>query len=238
MCTSRVLAAFVLALGGATVSASEPLVAVEFGDLRGVLTFQAGGTGGTFTAGAVNEPGRMTAGLVWRNVVPAGEALFDTGFVAEPNPADVGLTLSIGEIRAKRADVFGTVVFTDVDGDTLTMMLTGVMSFGDNGEVSTVVGIDSIAVAADEAMFDGTDGGSLSTADLGTARGSLVIDFSYAISDYTGGGRRRVGTASMNGEANGSRAVPAPSSVATLFCAGSLFATGLRRRPRIGGAPC
>lgn len=234
MCTACVLAAFVVPLGGVALAEVDPVVAVDFADLRGVLVLQAGGTGGTFTANAVSDPGLFSSGRLWRSIDPSAEALFDTGFVGEPNPADASLSFSFGEVRDKRANVSGVARFVDVDGDTVAFLLSGTMSFGPGGNVMAAAVIDGIEVTSDEGLFDGTDGGSVSTADFEDARGSFNVYFTYQFGQ-TGDGRTHIGVASMNGEASGPRGVPSPSAGA-LFGVASLAALRRRRRAQIGGS--
>ncbi len=227
----------VLAPFSAAMADNEALVGVEFGSLRGVLTIQSGGVGGTFTAGAVNEPGLLSYGRLWRSVTPTGEALFDTGFVSEPNPADATISLGLGAIQDKHADVNGTASFTDVDGDVVLFALTGTLTFGPEGRVSIVTAISGIGVTSDENLFDGTDGGSVSTDEFDDARGTMRINFAYPIMD-TGGGRTRIGTADLLADARGPRGVPAPSTAGALLGAASMVLARRRRRAEMGGAPC
>lgn len=229
MYRSSLLVALVLPLGVA--AAADSTVAVDFVDLRGVLNLEPGGRGGTFTAGAVNDSELMSNGLVWRSLEPAGEALFDTGFVSEPNPADAIVNLNFGEVHDKLAEMFGTAAFTDVDGDTVIFQLMGTMSFGPGGQVVTNAAISGIEVRSDEGSFDGTDGGSVSTMGFEEARGSFTINFSYQLRP-TGEGRTRIGTASLSGDAGGPRGVPTPGTGVIL--AAAALAAARRRRPQTG----
>jgi hypothetical protein len=219
-------AALAISLTSGSIASAQSLLQFDFNELRGVFTSKRPESGGTFNASAASEPGFLTAGSGARSAWPPGEALFDTGFVAEPNPADVVITMTVGPIRSGRASADGTVVLTDVDGDTIALCIAGTISFANDGEVLCATAVTDVDVNSDEGLFDGTDGGSISLADMAGARGDVNITFPLRLT-RPGTGPVVVQVAST-GSLSGLRAVPAPSSAALLAIAA--ITVGVRRR--------
>jgi hypothetical protein len=119
--TARFVGGAVVALSIVAGSASADVISTfGFTDLDGSY-IPSSPLAGMFQADA----GLITGGDVTRNAAPGGTAQFDTGFISLATAADVQITLTVNKTSATEATGVGTLVVTDVDGDTLTADIAG-----------------------------------------------------------------------------------------------------------------
>jgi hypothetical protein len=144
----------------------EPPTCVEvitytFSDLDGDFVAD-GEVSGVFTAVAQSiEEGASTQGDVTRRVPPLASAVLDFG--AETiGAASFIATISVENLTADTATGSGEVTFTDVDGDTVTALVSG--NWMRVGTSSNFIGLLTQAfVAVGDGTFDGFDGSSFLT---------------------------------------------------------------------------
>lgn len=126
--------------------------------------------GSTFRARAVSGGGLNTSGSVARLQDPTGVAAFAPGFVAGSDAADLRIDLSsTPTMDPTLRDGTGTFTFTDVDGDTISGVISGTwenqgFAIFFNGDLSNVVFSGS--------TFDGNTGSFLSP--VGIFEGALT----------------------------------------------------------------
>jgi hypothetical protein len=179
------------------------------------------GSTGVLDIFAVDLPTLHSAGIV-RELGGPHSAVFSSGFVSEPNPASFEASLHVTNIGDGLADVSGTVTVTDVDGDTITMGVEHyVLLFGEAD--GSVTGVTTwLAIESDEALFDGTDGGQVST-DFPLQSATLVL--SIVRNPREGSGLFH--TSFDDGRASSMFVIPAPGGAIVLLAAG---AACVRRR--------
>lgn len=211
-----------LVLAAGTASA-DVIATFGYTDLNGSYT-ATDANGGVFTAVASDLPGLSTSGDVTRNAAPGGTAEFDAGFMSLGTLADAVINLSVNITGVNQATGAGTVVLTDVDGDTMTADIAGDWISPGFGVVF-FSGLLNNVFFNDNGVGDGTFNGITGGFDMdlpGTppyigAFSQLYIRFNqgFFTSNFTGQ------TVSADGQI-----VPAPGALALVGVAG-LFA---RRR--------
>lgn len=109
----------------ANVASGDVVIAtMQYDDLRG--DYVGNSSGGVFTATAVNQVGgKRSYGDVSRLVTPASTARFQPGFVGAGGFANFVVTINVGAVSGLNAPGVGTLVATDIDGDTITATLDG-----------------------------------------------------------------------------------------------------------------
>lgn len=107
----------------ASAASGQTIGSFAFNALAGAYT-QAN-AGMEYVAQASAGNGVMSSGSVARQDGPGGTAFFDQGFVADADDSDIVITLSVDPMSATSAGGMGTLVITDVDGDTITADLDG-----------------------------------------------------------------------------------------------------------------
>ena len=119
------MVATILLFGAAPATADPTVLALDYGNLAGSFV------GGTFTAVATSDLAGdggsiFTMGSATRNVDPKGTAgiWFQAGTFGV---ADFDLTVDLTNINSttKTADAAGPIVATDIDGDTISGLVSG-----------------------------------------------------------------------------------------------------------------
>lgn len=172
---------------------------------------------------AVNRPDLASWGFV-SEMAGAGHAQFAAGFVAEPNPATFEASLVLTNIGENSGIVSGEVRITDVDGDTIAMGFEDhVVLFGQGD--ANVIGITWwVGCESDEGLFDGSDGGQVSTNfPLESAM------FSVFVVREPRKGESLFHGSFTDGRASALFAIPAPGA-ALPFAVGCAGMAALRRR--------
>jgi len=111
------IAALAASAGAQTVSS------FAFNALSGAYT--AANAGAEYVARASDSAGVMSSGSVARQDGPGGTAFFDSGFVGDADDSDVVVSLSVDPMSPTLALGSGSLVITDVNGDTITADLDG-----------------------------------------------------------------------------------------------------------------
>lgn len=208
------LTGMVLAAGTAS---ADVIATFGYTDLNGSYT-ATDASNGVFSAVASSMPGLSSSGDVSRNAAPGGTAEFATGFISHGTFADVAINLSVSITGANEAVGSGTIVITDVDGDTLTADIAGEWVSPGFGIVF-FSGLMNNVYFNDNGALDGTFDGSTGSFDMdlpGTppyigAFSQLFIRFNqgFFTSNFTGQ------TVSVDGQI-----VPAPGALALIGVAG------------------
>ncbi len=200
-----------LAIAG---SASADVIATfGFTDLNGAYA-PSSSTTGTFTANV----GALTGGDVTRISPSSGTAEFATGFLALATSANVQVNLSVSKTSATEATGSGTLVITDIDGDTLTADLSGLWQTPGFGVVF-FSGLMGNVYFNDNGAADGTFNGTNGSFDMDLpgnppytgAFSQLYIRFSGGFFTSAFSGQ----TVSTDGQI-----VPAPGALALVGLAG------------------
>ncbi|HEY3243295.1 MAG TPA: PEP-CTERM sorting domain-containing protein [Phycisphaerae bacterium] len=133
--------------------AAAQILTYGFTDLRSDFTAGAPGTG-TLNIMAVSA----STGDVTRLVPTTQSALFVQDFVSGPDPANVVLSLGLTGITASSAAAAGTFTITDINGDTLTGNVTGLVApLGGNAAlVGTLSNV--LLNGSGNGIFEGTSG--------------------------------------------------------------------------------
>jgi hypothetical protein len=111
---------------------------------------------------ARDQPGFFSFGHVSRGVGSAGSAVYDQGFVSEPDPSDFRLELAISQQTPTTALASGPLTVTDVDGDVFHALVTGIFR-NEQGRSTLIAQMSEMGFTSDEQTFDGPDGGVFST---------------------------------------------------------------------------
>lgn len=121
------IAAFVAAVLVALPASAEPILDFGYTSLDGDFVMTGADSGVLTAKAAAVSLGDLynSTGYVNRIAAPAGVATFNPGFVAAADDADFNLTLNVSSITAVGAQAMGTLDITDVDGDALSMTLSG-----------------------------------------------------------------------------------------------------------------
>lgn len=109
-------------VGIAGLAAADVVVSYSYTDLAGSWD------GETFRAISVDSAALSTGGDVSRLGDAKGTAQFDTGFVGLSAVANVSIEMTVDNITASSAEGSGSVILTDVDGDTITASFEGTWS--------------------------------------------------------------------------------------------------------------
>ncbi len=215
--SARVMGGAVVALAIAAGSATADVIATfGYTDLNGRYV-KSSATTGTFTARA--DGGVLnTGGDVTRLAAPGGTAQFDTGFMDLGTFADVLITLSVTVTGVGEATGAGTVVLTDVDGDTLTADIGGIWQ-SPGGGVVFYSGLLSNVFFNDNGAADGTFDGISGSFDMDLPGDPPYTGaFSQLYIRFTGGfftNNFNNQTVSADGQI-----IPAPGALALLGVAG------------------
>lgn len=122
--TRLMLAAGALVAGFAASANADVIATLTYDDLAG--SFTRDGNAGNFQARAVNLPGQLQSSGSTSRIVPTqGNADFNPGFVSGSDPADFVINIATVLTGPGTATGNGTFTATDIDGDTVTGVLTG-----------------------------------------------------------------------------------------------------------------
>jgi hypothetical protein len=188
-----------------------------FTDLNGSYA-PINATMGTFTAVADSVGAIQTGGDVTRNAGPGGTAQFDTGFMSMATSADVQITLDVLKTGSTEGTGSGTLVITDVDGDTITATIDGLWQSPGFGVVF-FSGLMEEVYFNDNGAADGTFNGISGSFDMDLPGNPPYLGaFSQLYIRFGGGffGSAFTGqTVSADGQI-----VPAPGALALVGIAG------------------
>lgn len=226
------VAVALIALAGAAgaANAQEVLASFSYDSLSGAYVASSATTG-NFTASAVNGA-LTTGGFFQRTIGPIGTADFPEGFVSDANPANILLTMGINKTSATTADGLGTIVITDIDGDTFTATINGVNDLGTpqtEGWIQIAPGFAAFSGALSNIVFN-TDDGQFNGYTGGWSLPLPADQLEGAIVNLMIGGGSNFFNTSYSGRAVGvsGQIVPAPGVIALLGLGG--LAAGRRRR--------
>ena len=215
--SARVMGGVVVALATTAGSATADVIATfGYTDLNGRYV-KSSATTGTFTARA-DDVTLHTGGDVTRLAAPGGTAQFDTGFMGLGTFADVVVTLSVTVTGVGEALGSGTVVLTDIDGDTMTADISGIWQ-SPGGGVVFYSGLMNNVFFNDNGAADGTFDGISGDFDMDLPGDPPYTGaFSQLYIRFTGGfftNNFNNQTVSADGQI-----VPAPAALALLGVAG------------------
>lgn len=180
---------------------------------------------GTFTAVADSTGAIQTGGDVTRNAAPGGTAQFDTGFMSLATSADVQITLSVVKTGALEGTGSGTIVITDIDGDTLTADIAGLWQSPGFGVVF-FSGLMADVYFNDNGAADGTFDGVSGSFDMDLPGNPPYLGAFSQLYIRFGGGFFSSGFTGQTVSADG-QIVPTPGALALVGLAG--FAARRRR---------
>jgi MYXO-CTERM domain-containing protein len=165
-----------LALTSGAAMAQTGLASFSYDSLAGGYTATSPTTG-VFNATAVNTVALKTVGDFNRTVATTGNADFPAGFVADPNLADIAITMNVNVTGGGLATGGGTISITDTDGDVFSADINGTWFdiapgfYFFNGDLTNIVLTDN-GVA--DGAFNGYNGSWLMNLPGNPLTGAIV----------------------------------------------------------------
>lgn len=173
---------------------------------------------GTFSAVAANTASFQTGGDVSRTAAPGGTAQFDTGFMSLGTSADMQITLSVVKTGLLEGTGSGTLVITDIDGDTITADIDGLWQSPGFGVVF-FSGLMSNVYFNDNGAADGTFNGVNGSFDMDMPGNPPYLGAFSQLYIRFGGGFFASAFTGQTVSADG-QIVPAPGALALVGVAG------------------
>jgi len=107
------------------------------------------------TGATIND---RSAGSGSRLIPTTGTVNFDWG-LASIGAANVETNIALTGLNAATASASGTLILTDIDGDTITAVLSGTW-FNTGGSGSLVASLSNVVFSGGDGLWEGNNGGS------------------------------------------------------------------------------
>lgn len=209
-----IIASAGLAIAGS--ASADVLASFGYTDLNGTYS-PINALSGTFTANA-SSGALQTGGDVTRLAGPGGTAQFDTGFMSLATSANVQINLSVVKTAALEGTGIGTLVITDIDGDTLTADLGGLWQSPGFGIVFFSGAMNNVFFN-DNGALDGTFNGVTGSFGMDLPGNPPYFGAFSQLYIRFGGGFFTSGFTGQTVSADG-QIVPAPGALALVGIAG------------------